>query len=476
MKTTQIISSLIIALALPLLHSCQKSTIDLVEPTQGEESSSTYKLEKPLTVSFLVGPNKQIRPMGAVTRAVGDLSRDYTQDDKDNATVNSHQPTSYDRLDPHLSIYYDTNLALYRSDWIRNIYIPELSPSDYKVEGVVPIPGDDLSNVDTDVSEDQVPAKVTITFYSLPKGEGKVLTFLVNARLYDSVYKSSYPEQYMDLTESYFLATSPLYRLSSQLNSDNDKYLGGWAAGSYQDAYSVSSSLFEAAYIPMYARLYNVTVSESKDALVASEIPTATPEITRSIYLERAVSLVTIAWDKPQDVSKDFDYVVEEVYFGKLPNAGSIIPNNWAGVQKIMSERMGDLQPVGQLQKTLPSFWDNRRNHSLRHGGGGVTQDGYVLREKDGTVYFFTPENLSEKQSTIYVVLRQFDPTTGKAIQTNGTKVFELPYGEKNTETGLLEVHRNTWYNLHIKLKQTPSGPVPYIVETWSNQDVDLPW
>lgn len=74
------------------------------------------------------------------------------------------------------------------------------------------------------------------------------------------------------------------------------------------------------------------------------------------------------------------------------------------------------------------------------------------------------------------MVLSQFDPKTDKVIEPRGTKVFELPYGEKNTTTGLLEVHRNTWYNLHIKLKQTPSGPVPYIVDTWSNQDADLPW
>ena len=94
MKTTHIFSSLIVALAIPLLHSCQKSNADVVEPTQGEELSGTYKLEKPITVSFLVGPNKQIRPMGAVTRAVGDLSREYSQDDKDNATGNSHHPAS----------------------------------------------------------------------------------------------------------------------------------------------------------------------------------------------------------------------------------------------------------------------------------------------------------------------------------------------------------------------------------------------
>lgn len=52
-------------------------------------------------------------------------------------------------------------------------------------------------------------------------------------------------------------------------------------------------------------------------------------------------------------------------------------------------------------------------------------------------------------------------------------KYFDLPYGEKNPETGLLEVHRNTWYNLRIKFKQTSEGVIPYIADTWT--DVDIP-
>lgn len=477
MKTTHIISSLIIALAIPLLHSCQKSNTDVVEPTQGEELSGTYRLEKPITISFLVGPNKQIRPMGAVTRAVGDLSREYTKDDKENATVNSHLPASYDETNPHIKLYYDSRLALYRSDWIRSISIPELRPVDYKVVGMVPIPGDDLSNVDTAVSEDQVPTKVTITFYSLPKG--KVLTFLINSRLHDSVYTSKNPDQYMDLEESYFLGISPFYRLSPKMKADFDRYMSDPdnITHSFQNAIGKhSSSIFEPAYLPMYARLYEVSAAPSKDALIASETATGTPKEIRSIYLERAVSLVTITWDKPSEVDDDFDYFVDQIYFAKLPNVGSIIPNNWEGVQRIMQERTGELQPVGTLQKTIPSFWDDRRNTQLKHKGGGVDEHGYAEIGRGGTEHFFTPENLSDKPSTIYVVLSKFDLTTGKAIEPRGSKVFELPFGDKNTTTGHLEVHRNTWYQLHIKFRNTIEGPVPYIVETWTNQNVDLPW
>lgn len=479
MKTTHIFSSLIVALAIPLLHSCQKSNTDVVEPTQGEELSGTYRLEKPITISFLVGPNKQIRPMGAVTRAVGDLSREYSQDDKDNATVNSHLPASYDETDSHIKLYYDSSLALYRSDWIRNIYIPELRPGDYKVEGVVPIPGDDLSYVDNKVSEDQVPTKVTITFYSLPKQMEK-MTFLVNSRLHDSIYSSTYPDQYMDLEESYFLGISPFYRLSPKFKEDFDSYMSNpdYVTHSFQNAIgSFGTSIFEPAYLPMYARLYNVSAAPSKDALIASETAGGTPEEIRSIYLERAVSLVTITWDRPTDVSDDFDYFIDQIYFAKLPNVGSIIPNNWEGVQRIMQERTGELKPVGTLQRTIPSFWDDRRNNQLKHKGDGVNENGYAMTNRTGIEHFFTPENLSDKPSTIYVVLSKFDLDSGKAIEPRGSKVFELPFGDKNPTTGNLEVRRNTWYKLHIKFRKAPDGTEqPYIVDTWTNQDVDIPW
>ena len=440
--------------------------------------SGTYRLEKPITISFLVGPNKQIRPMGAVTRAVGDLSRKYTKVDKENATVNSHLPASYDETNPHIKLYYDSRLALYRSDWIRNIYIPELRPGDYKVEGVVPIPGDDLSNVDDKVNEDQVPTKVTITFYSLPKQMEK-MTFLVNSRLHDSIYTSENPDQYMDLEESYFLGISPFYRLSPKFKEAFDRYMSNpdYKTHSFQNAIGkFGSSIFEPAYLPMYARLYNVSAAPSKDALIASETDGGTPEVIRSIYLERAVSLVTITWDKPSDVGDDFDYFVDQIYFAKMPNVGSIIPNNWKGVEGIMRDRMDELKPVGTLQKTIPSYWDNRRNNQLKHKGGGVNEHGYAKIGRGGTEHFFTPENLSDKPSTIYVVLSKFDLTTHKAIEPRGSKVFELPFGDKNPKSGNVEVHRNTWYQLHIKFKNTVDGPVPYIVETWEDQPVDIPW
>ena len=96
------------------------------------------------------------------------------------------------------------------------------------------------------------------------------------------------------------------------------------------------------------------------------------------------------------------------------------------------------------------------------------------MTNRTGIEHFFTPENLSDKPSTIYVVLSKFDLDTGKAIEPRGSKVFELPFGDKNPTTGNLEVRRNTWYKLHIKFRKAPDGTEqPYIPDPW--EDVDIP-
>lgn len=481
MKTTHIFSSLIVALAIPLLHSCQKSTIDLVEPTQGEETPSTYKLEKPLTVSFLVGPNKQIRPVEAVTRAVGDLSRNYTKEDKENATVNSAPSKTVSHKTPEFYIYGESGGAqVYKSDWIRNIHIPELRDEDYKVTGNIPVPYQGGISSGSRTDENSV---VTITFYSLPN-DG-TLTFLANSYLKADFWSKEYG--YLDLSSPFIPVTETkamysatyLAQWKERLAKTKD-YFGpganeGWKPVNYSYDRDPDSSIFESAYIPMYGRLYNVAPSANKDKLIGSEKKSDTPKEINTIYLERAVAVVTVGWDLPSQVSSDFDYFVDEVYWAKMPNVVSIVPNNWDAIQTFMTQNLGPLVPKGEKQKVIPAYWDYRNNLSTWEGGG-VNDRGYMIADRVGYNAFFVPENLGDKPNTIYVVLSQFDPKTGKAAEQRGTKVFELPYGEKNSETGLLEVHRNTWYNLHIKFKQTPSGVVPYIVDTWEDKPVDIPW
>ncbi len=480
MKTIHIFSSLIIALALPLLHSCQKSNSDLVEPTPGEQSPSTYKLEKPLTVSFLVGPNKQIRPVEAVTRAeVGDLSRDYTQEDKDKATVNSTPSKTARYKTPEYYIYGESGGAqVYKSDWIRNIHIPELSDTDYKVTGNIPVPYKGGISSGSRTDENRV---VTITFYRLPK-DG-TLTFLANSYLKADLWDKEYG--YLDLSTPFIPVTETkamysatyLAQWKERLAKTKD-YFGsteGWKPVNYSYNKDPDSSVFESAYIPMYGRLYNAAPSASKDKLIASEKKGDTPKEINIIYLERAVAVVTVGWDLPRQVSPDFDYFVDEVYWGKMPNVVSIIPNNWDAIQTFMTQNLGPLVPKDEKQKVIPAYWDYRNNLTTWKGGG-VNTSGYMIADRVGYNAFFVPENFGDKPNTIYVVLSQFDLKTGKAIEPRGTKVFELPYGEKNPKTGLLEVHRNTWYNLHIKFKQSPEGVVPYIVETWEDQPVDIPW
>lgn len=478
MKTTHILSSLIVALAIPLLHSCQKSNSDLIEPIPGEQSPSTYKLEKPLTVSFLVGPNKQIRPVEAVTRAVGDLSRDYDQEDKDNATVNSTPSKTARYKTPEYYIYGETGGAnVYKSDWIRNIHIPELRDTDYKVTGNIPVPYQGGISSGSRTDENSV---VTITFYSLPK-DG-TLTFLANSYLKADFWSKEYG--YLDLSSPFIPVTETaamysatyLAQWKDRLAKTKDYNTEGKLIDvDYEYDKDPDKSVFESAYIPMYGRLYHVAPSANKDKLIGSEKKSDSPKEINTIYLERAVAVVTIGWDLPSQVSSDFDYFVDEVYWAKMPNIVSIVPNNWDAIQTFMSQNLGPLVSKDEKQKVIPAYWDYRNNLTT-WAGGGVNSDGYAETDRVGYEAFFVPENFSDKPNTIYVVLSQFDPKTGKAIEPRGTKVFELPYGEKNTTTGLLEVHRNTWYNLHIKLKQTPSGPVPYIVDTWSNQDADLPW
>ena len=477
MKTTHIFSSLVIALAIPLLHSCQKSTIDLVEPTQGEESRSTYKLEKPLTVSFLVGPNKQIRPVGAVTRAVGDLSRDYT-DDKDKATVNSAPSKTARYKTPEYYIYGESGGAqVYKSDWIRNIHIPELSDEDYKVTGNIPVPYQGGISSGSRTDENSV---VTITFYSLP--EDGTLTFLANSYLKADLWADEYG--YLDLSTPFIPVTETkamysatyLAQWKERLAKTKDYNTEGKLIDvNYEYDKDPDKSVFESAYIPMYGRLYHVAPSANKDKLIGSEKKKDTPKEINTIYLERAVAVVTVGWDLPRNVSADFDYFVDQVYWGKMPNVVSIVPNNWDAIQTFMTQNLGPLVPKGEKQKVIPAYWDYRNNLNT-WAGGGVNSNGNVITDRVGYEAFFVPENFSEEPNTIYVVLSQFDPETDKVIEPRGTKVFELSYGEKDPTTGLLEVHRNTWYNLHIKLKQTPSGPVPYIVDTWTNKDVDIPW
>lgn len=471
-----------------LLSACQKRAD--VEVPESEPASDTYELDQPITVSILVGSNRTVRPttQTRLRAALGDLSRTYGDEEKGNSTVNTHQPSSPND-GTHEYAVYKSGLDYYKSDWIRTLSIPELRPGDYKVTGMVPVPQDKdfCSSIGMNRATDaEAPTKVDITFYRLPK-DGR-LSFFVNARrregqfYNDPLTQLSFDVPYITVAEEFTMLSKSAIdqwtkRFAQTETWDSDK--GKYVPCDFGYDESAGGSIFTSSYIPMYGRLYKVARNATNDGLVASETATGDPEPLHVIYLERAVSIVSIMWDQPNSAYSKEHYYVDEIYWGKLPNVCSIVPNNWEGVKKMMADNMGDLMPTGTKQKTIPAYWDYRNNTGLQWEGGGVNSEGVAETDRTGSVVFFTPENYpteASKQSTIYVVMSKYNPQTGKVIEPRGDKVFELPFGEDNASTGFKDVHRNTWYQLNIKFRYTPEGPVPYIVDTWSNQDVDLPW
>lgn len=475
------------SLPLFLLSACQKRAD--VEVPESEPTSDTYELDQPITVSILVGPSYTIRPMAPnALRALGDLgdlSRTYSDEEKGKSTVNSHQPTGAND-GTHDYAVYKSGLDYYKADWIRTLSIPELHPGDYEVTGMVPVPADkDFSSSISmrSATDADAPTKVDITFYRLPK-DG-ILSFFVNARRREGQFSNdpltqlSFDVPYITVAEEFTMLSQRAIdqwtaRFAQTETWDSDK--GKYVPCDYEYDESAGSAIFTSSYIPMYGRLYRVARNTNGHGLVASETADGDPKPLDAIYLERAVSLVSIFWDSPDFNNTVDHYFVDAVYWGKLPNVCSIVPNNWEGVKKMMADNMGNLEPLGTKQKSIPAYWDYRRNTGLQWQGGGVDDHSNAMTVRGGSVVFFTPENYpteESKQSTIYVVMSKYNPQTGTVIEPRGDKVFELPFGEDNASTGFKDVHRNTWYQLNIKFKYGPNGVQPYIVGDWTNVEVE---
>lgn len=458
------------SLPLFLISACQKRAD--VEVPESEPTSDTCELDQPITVSILVGSNRTVRPttQTGLRAAFGDLSGTYGDVEKRNSTVNTHQPSSPND-GTHEYAVYKSGLDYYKSDWIRTLYIPELRPVDYEVTGMVPVtPDDRFVSYIGDARDSDAPTKVDITFYRLPK-DG-LLSFFVNGRRREGQFSND-PLSQLSFDVPYITVAGEFTMLSKRaIEQWKDRFTQTEDSNgdpvNYEYDESAGSAIFTSSYIPMYGRLYKVAANAKKDGLVASETADGDPKPLDAIYLERAVSLVSIMWDVPDPNNTIDHYFVDGVYWGKLPNVCSIVPNNWEGVKRMMAENMGELMPAGKKQKTIPAYLDYRRN-ALQSGGSGDP-----IRE--GNIVFFTPENYpteAAKQSTIYVVMSKYDPQTGKVIEPRGDKVFELPFGEVNATTHLKDVHRNTWYQLNIKFKYGPNGVQPYIVGDWTNVEVE---
>lgn len=449
------------------LSSCKRGVENapVLEPeTTNSTIGGTIKLDEPVVLEFLVNPpHKMIKPTkgSASLRAVGDLSRTYTKTDKEKATVNTprRERGEYNTGD---EVYddYMWRSYLYQTDWIRTLSIPELPDSEYKVEGVLGIDGKTIDNVGShsELNPAYLPSKVTITLYSIPANH--IMTFIANGKRYTDVSKGASNLKDLNLQNPYLLT------------SFNQFYLADWMKNPVDElTINAGSAVFSQDYLPMYARLYNVDRDDTDPTgrgIKGSETPSGTVSSIRTVYLERAVSLVTVSWDTP---GSEFHNFVRNVEFGYFCNVTSVVPSNWEGVKQQIADYNFAFVPKDQeLNKRIPSYWHfiHNRKFTWKELDSSINRECYGL--------FYVPENFPDqeiKQNSIVVIISEFK---GNTITKTRYKYFDLPYGEMNTETGLMEIKRNTWYNLHIKLENTKEGVVPYIVDTWEDQPVDIPW
>ena len=436
------------------------------QPEVDSQDNNLITLEKPIVLELLVNPQHKAQATeNSTLRAnVGELSRTYSEIEKKAATVNTKSKVN--TPDPDYNLMMNA-LDVYKGDWIRYLTIPELSPSDYVVEGLVPIKDDNILMLPSPALS-TISDKVTIKFFKLPK-DG-VLSFIANGRAYSN-YPFDDQLSVPTLENPYLLSSNPRFQFNSIFKNAIEPSYKPWLE-------IQGDAIFHTTYLPMFGRLYRVAPNSAGDGIVGTDVPNGEVTDIKKIYLEHAVSVVTVTFDLPKKENGKYvqDHFISRVATGKFPSITSIVPNNWSGIQRIIADYKLEDTPMGQPFDKVPSYWSFARQKQGWPNQYYVTNVGPGI----GDLYFYTPESYPQnasQQNTIIVLLTKFDPATVTVKKEDEEyKYFELPYGEKNPETGFLEVHRNTWYNLHIKLKQTPEGVVPYIVDTWSNQDVDLPW
>lgn len=457
------------------LSGCHKKDLEMPE-SNTVKAQELVTLEHPITLSILVNPTRVSDE--SHLRAVGDFSKDYSQEERARATVNS--PKGSKTGDRDYDDLLDSNWnVLIGLDWIRDLSIPELGKEDYKVEGLVPLP-DDISDIgnhfrDPAMKDGYVaPKKVTITFYKLPT-DGK-LTFLANAKVFSSYRYQSEIITHLDLQNPFLVTTEPLFQLSDKvrdelLRENKDRIQNGYAPLDKTDRLGrMSSDLFYSSYLPMYTRLYNVKPSDDQSGIMGSEKENGVVRKIETLYLERAVSLVSVTYDRP---TPDKPFFFNEVDFGKYPNVTSVIPNNFAALKAHMLSHT-----VEPFTKENPGIYRYATIEKSDFSWSENTPYDIAI-SKEGTSTFFVPENIAdtkEHQTTIYVQLSEIDFGNKGFVGDRRKIKIHVPIGERNSNTGLLDTHRNTWYKLHLKLKAVKKvdGSITYEVVPYNRKDVDL--
>lgn len=431
------------------------------EPTvtqpKGEDGKIT--LAEPVTLYIGVSPAEIVDPMTSSTRAiVGDFYWGYTPDERKKSTVNSKKPAD---KTSRMHIMWNIEGG---DDWIHTLSISELDPTDYIVEGLVPNDtwGDyNIARID----ETKISDKVSVTLYKIP--ESGTLTFFANASVDCYVETpTSYDIKRVDLSmDKPFRMVSPDWLLDQE---QSDLFLG---------ANKDNEHLFDSNYLPMFGRLTQVTATND-GKIEASQFGEA-KGVVSTIYLERAVAKVEIYKEysyedaSGNEVTPVVDHVIDDASVGRFVNIMSIVPNNWTNLQKARhdwTKEVGDPDYNNKHIRYIRTFWSD---DTVQDKGEPLSH----MKMGNSVQCFFVPENfptVANEQSTILASVAKLSADGSKIVQRRA-KRFGLLYGSKNSK-GLYEVHRNTIYRVHLRMKQTPSTPVPYIVETWEDQPVDIPW
>ena len=473
--------AIVAASALFLMSSCSKSLRDEAAPNESESLSSLnvvdgkYILPEPITLTIGAIPQQVVDPH-ITTRAIGDFYHDYTDPEKQSATVNT--PKEKDKL---ASRDWAKRGG---TDWIRTLSISGLTEGkDYEVSGLVSESTKSAGpngtiNYKTAHDETIVPKSqvVTLTLYKVP--EDKKLCLYINSEGWEDAFHRD-ERKSADNDQPYLSAYngSLLRPLATFIENRG-----------YVDTYE-SPRVLNSFYLPMYGEVANLEVQGGK--LYGTQFGDTTPKEVNIIYVERAVAQVQIDWQnfEGNDPSKpSSDYIFGFFRPGWFINAMSVRPNNYDGL--LNAGKTLCLPPYqgawdipkgkGIYNQTFPATahflcytpspsttWDENPSDGI-----------YYQYRRVGSENFFVPENvtaLNQRENTLRVVIWQVDHEKQSYVKDGEgnviSKVFDLKYGTKVGSR--YEVHRNTLYRLHLRLKNTPSGVVPYIVSAWD--DVDIP-
>lgn len=448
--------------------------------TQPKSEDGMITLAEPVTLTIGVVPQHVVDPY-ASTRSIGDFYHSYTDGDRLAATVNTlkgHDPFVRDG-------YWAKEGG---TDWIRTLSISGLTEGkDYEVIGLVSestksAGSNGTINYRMADDEEIVPKSqvVTLTLYRVP--EDKKLCLYINSEGWDDVYNKE-DRKSADNDQPYLSAYngSLLRPLATFIENTG-----------YVDADEFPRVL-NSFYLPMYGEVANLEVQDGK--LYGTQFGDATPKELKTIYVERAVAQVQIDWKnfEGNDPSKpSTDYIFGYFRAGWFVNAMSVRPNNYdgllnAGKTLCLPPYQGAWDtPTG---KGIYNQTFSATAHFLMYTPSPSTT--WDVADPEGSIFykyrrtgsenFFVPENvtaLNQRENTLRVVIWQVDHKTQTFVKDDQgkviSKVFDLKYGTKVGNR--YEVHRNTLYRLHLRMKQTPETPLPYIVETWEDQPVDIPW